>query len=558
MASVWLARFGGRLGFERMVVIKMILPQYSQDPRFQQMFLDEARIASKIEHANIARILDVGEDQGNYFIVMEWVDGDSLSKILRAAEQRNEKVPPGVALRIIADAAAGLHAAHELKDRDGSPLGVVHRDVSPQNILVANNGATSVIDFGVAKARDRISQETSAGQLKGKIRYMAPEQAVGQSIDHRADVWALGAMLFELFTGNPPYDGPNEVATLRKLTTEPPPRMPKSFPEPIRAVIDKALGYRAEDRFESAQQLNLALEGAMVEIGEPTTAAIVAHYTGQLLQDRKAARKRAVDNALDQAKRRDAGAGPATPNKILVPINAPSQGTIPLPTAPANVLTPPAPAVAPAPAPPSNEPFNPTSTISNSQTGQAQNQYAQHGLGETPSATSATLGLANIEYPEIDAVVAATRRRNRYIGAATLGVFGAAAVVGIILIIATQLMGQPGDGAKAAKSSEPPPSPASLAVAPPENTAEPPPEPKPTGADVPRGADSVAAETPAPAPEPTPEPTPSVAATPAPPPTNPVAAHVDPPRPPPPVHKWQPPPQPAPKPTGKKPIDRGF
>ena len=156
MASVWLARFGGRLGFERMVVIKMILPQYSQDPRFQEMFLDEARIASKIEHANVARIMDVGEDQGNYFIVMEWVDGDSLSKILRAAEQRKEKIPAGVALRICADAAAGLHAAHELKDRDGTELGVVHRDVSPQNVLVGNNGATSVIDFGVAKARDRV------------------------------------------------------------------------------------------------------------------------------------------------------------------------------------------------------------------------------------------------------------------------------------------------------------------------------------------------------------------------------------------------------------------
>src|SRR3954463_8220132 len=109
MASVWLARFGGRLGFERMVVIKMILPQYSQDPRFKEMFLDEARIASKIEHSNVARILDVGEEHDNYFIVMEWVDGDSLSKILREVEQRKEKVPAGVAMRVVADAAAGLH-----------------------------------------------------------------------------------------------------------------------------------------------------------------------------------------------------------------------------------------------------------------------------------------------------------------------------------------------------------------------------------------------------------------------------------------------------------------
>src|SRR5262249_36198784 len=152
-------------------------------PRFQEMFLDEARIASKIEHTNVARILDVGEHDGSYFIVMEWVDGDSLSKVMRAAEQKKQAVMPGVALRVLADAAAGVHAAHALKDRDGTHLGVVHRDVSPQNILISNTGATMLIDFGVAKARDRVSAETSAGQLKGKIRYMAPEQALGHAID---------------------------------------------------------------------------------------------------------------------------------------------------------------------------------------------------------------------------------------------------------------------------------------------------------------------------------------------------------------------------------------
>ena len=168
MASVWLARFGGRLGFERMVVIKMILPQYSQDPRFQEMFLDEARIASKIEHTNVARILDVGEHQDNYFIVMEWVDGDSLSKVLRAAEQRKERIPAGIALRICADAAAGLHAAHELKERDGTPLGVVHRDVSPQNILIGVDGTARITDFGIARATARVNS-TRPGKMKGKF-----------------------------------------------------------------------------------------------------------------------------------------------------------------------------------------------------------------------------------------------------------------------------------------------------------------------------------------------------------------------------------------------------
>jgi serine/threonine-protein kinase len=541
MASVWLARFGGRLGFERMVVIKMILPQYSQDPRFQEMFLDEARIASKIEHSNVARILDVGEDQGNYYIVMEWVDGDSLSKILRAAEQRKEKIPTGVVLRICADAAAGLHAAHDLKDRDGTSLGVVHRDVSPQNILVGNNGSTSVIDFGVAKARDRVSQETSAGQLKGKIRYMAPEQALGKTVDHRADVWAIGAMLYEMFTGNPPYDGMNEVATLRKLTTEPPPKMDETFPEAIRAVVDKALGYEPEDRFSSALELNLALEGAMVEIGEPTTTAIVAHYTGQLLADRKTARRRAVDTALDQAKKRDQGQPISAP--MIAP---PSQGTIPLGAPPISFTPNPPQAIGPP------TPMDPIALGTPRATSGNQPRFewtGQQNLGEAPSAASnGTLGSSSMEYhPEADA----SARRRRYIGAAAFGVFGAAAVVGIILIVSSTMLKRD-ETRPGAHSNEPPAQTVALPAATPTPATDPTPP-----VDSAKTADTTST--------PTPDPTDS-AGTPGSNTTS-VAAKVDPPpRPPPivtgPAHK--PPPWPAPQPApagknpGKKPVDRGF
>ena len=409
MASVWLARFGGRLGFERMVVIKMILPQYSQDPRFQEMFLDEARIASKIEHSNVARILDVGEHQDNYFIVMEWVDGDSLSKVLRAAEQRKQRVPPGIAMRIIADAAAGLHSAHELTDRDGKHLGVVHRDVSPQNILVANSGATMIIDFGVAKARDRVSQETSAGQLKGKIRYMAPEQALGRALDHRADVWALGAMLYEMFTGNPPYDGPNEVATLHKLTSgQRPPALPYTLPEVLRAVVERALAYEPHARFATALELNLALEGAMVEINEPTTPAIVAQYTAQLLADRKAARKRAVDAALENARKRDSG----QPASSLTPYVQTMAGQHPAMTSSARNLVP----------------------IAQGETPSAPSRVSgSMGTGEVPS--SATLGSANMEYLSQVPGADDGPRRRRYLAAAALGVSVAAGVIGAILIV---------------------------------------------------------------------------------------------------------------------------
>jgi eukaryotic-like serine/threonine-protein kinase len=420
MASVWLARFGGRLGFERLVVVKMILPQYSQDPRFQEMFLDEARIASRIEHANVARILDVGEHEGNYYIVMEWVDGDSLSKIMRAAEQKKERVPLGVTLRICADAAAGLHAAHQLKDRDGQPLGVVHRDVSPQNLLVANSGSTMLIDFGVAKARDRVSQETRAGQLKGKIRYMAPEQALGRAIDHRADVWALGTILYELFSGSPPYDGPNEVATLHRLTSAvAPDPLPADLPLLIHDLVARALAYEPDQRYATAHDLYLALEGAMAELGEPTSVVVVENYTAELLAERKAARRRAVDAALQHGQAGDAPAGAALP---------------------------------------SGPPFSPTPRASAGRSESARpTTLGPMGFSEAPSAaSSATLGPAAVEYLPGN-VSAASPPRRRHLVTVFLGVSLAAGATGLGLIVSSAILRR---DASATTAAQPPPEPA--------------------------------------------------------------------------------------------------
>ena len=471
MASVWLARFSGRKGFERLVVVKMILPQYSQDPRFQEMFVDEARIASRIEHGNVARIVDVGEQEESTFIVMEWVDGDSLSKVVRAAEQKKQRIPAGIALRVCADAAAGLHAAHVLRERDGTLLGVVHRDVSPQNILISNAGSTVLIDFGVAKARDRVSQETSAGQLKGKIRYMAPEQALGRNIDHRADVWALGAILYELFAGVPPYDGPNEVATLHKLTSGAlPAPLPSYVPAPIRAMIERALAYEAEGRYGSALELNLALEACMVEIGEPTSVAVVAHYTGQLLAERKAARKRAVDTALAAAHARDAAASASS-----LPMSA-ARVPVPYPSTPSTPSTPsalgsiaglgsgsgsgsgvrsgsgsgsggPLASTSRAPNPSAGRPSVPMpfpiSPPSHGELVSSPSNTGVSGISEVPSATSsATLGSAAMEYPPAELIEesAQAARRRRYMTAAILSVSVAAGVVGLVLIISTAIL----------------------------------------------------------------------------------------------------------------------
>jgi serine/threonine-protein kinase len=304
----------GKHGFTKLVAVKTILPQYASDIRFQQMFLDEARIASGIEHTNVAQILDLGEEHDVLYIIMEWVDGDALNKLHRALEKKELTIPHGIVARIVADACGGLHAAHEMRDRDGSLLGVVHRDVSPHNILVSAKGVAKVIDFGIAKARDRLSGDTHTGFLKGKIQYMAPEQALGKQMDRRADVWALGAILYHLYSGRPPYDGPNQLATLHLLTSgKPPLPLPASVPAPLSAVVRRALSADPAQRFETAAEMQRALEGAMVDAGVSTTTSDVAAFTVQHLTDRAEARKKAIDLAFEAAAERH------RMQKLLVP-----------------------------------------------------------------------------------------------------------------------------------------------------------------------------------------------------------------------------------------------
>jgi eukaryotic-like serine/threonine-protein kinase len=187
MGSVWLARMDAGHGFDKLVALKTLLPQFAADVRFRTMFLDEARIASWIVHGNVVQILELGEQGGWLYQAMEWVEGDSLRRLMVAAERRAKPIPPAVGLRIIADACAGVHAAHELRDRTtGELIEVVHRDISPQNILVCSNGTTKIADFGIAKAKGRCAPNTTSGGIKGKIRYMAPEQALGKTLDPRA------------------------------------------------------------------------------------------------------------------------------------------------------------------------------------------------------------------------------------------------------------------------------------------------------------------------------------------------------------------------------------
>jgi serine/threonine protein kinase len=309
MASVWIARQQGKHGFQRLVAIKTILPKYAAEPSFQNMFIDEARIASRIEHTNVTQILDVGEQHGVTYLVMEYVDGDALSKIHRAAKKKGTKIPLGIVLRIMADVCGGLHAAHEQRDDQGQLLNVVHRDVSPQNVLVTTRGVAKLIDFGIAKARDRLSGETNADTLKGKVQYMAPEQAFGRSIDRRADVWAAGAVLYHLITGRPPYDGDTDIQTLFLITNgRPMTPLPPTVPAPVRQVINKALTHKADDRFATAAEMQQALEDAIIASNLVTSTQAIAAFIAEMVGDRAGKRKEAIAFGLKAAEEREKAA----------------------------------------------------------------------------------------------------------------------------------------------------------------------------------------------------------------------------------------------------------
>jgi eukaryotic-like serine/threonine-protein kinase len=306
MASVWIARQTGKHGFRKLVAIKTILPRYAAEPKFQQMFIDEARIASRIEHVNVTQILDVGEQHGITYLVMEYVDGDALSKMSRAAQKKDKPIPLGVLLRILADTCAGLHAAHELKDEAGQSLGVIHRDVSPQNVLVTTKGVAKLIDFGIAKARGRLGEDTKTDQVKGKVAYMAPEQALGRSMDQRADVWSVGAVLYQLLVGKSPYEGESEIQTLLLMSSgRPPPPLPTSVPAPVAAIVRRTLSHSPEARYASAAELQEAIEKAMVEGGLVTTATQVAAFMADLMGDRAEKRKESIALGLKAADERE-------------------------------------------------------------------------------------------------------------------------------------------------------------------------------------------------------------------------------------------------------------
>ncbi|MCE9580197.1 MAG: serine/threonine protein kinase, partial [Deltaproteobacteria bacterium] len=270
MAEVFLAVQRGLEGFVKVVTLKRVLPHLSRSPEFVRMFIDEARLAARLEHANIVRTYEFGEHEGRYYTVMEYLPGEDLVSILKCAKATGQPLPLSVAATIVAHLCNGLHFAHELTDQAGRSLGLVHRDINPSNAIITYAGEVKIIDFGIAKSSAN-SNQTVAGTIKGKLAYMSPEQILARGVDRRSDVFSLGIVLWELVTGRPLFSRSNESATLYAIMNDPIPRAGRvraDVPEELEAIIATALARTPADRFDSAEEMRVALERFLATEGK--------------------------------------------------------------------------------------------------------------------------------------------------------------------------------------------------------------------------------------------------------------------------------------------------
>jgi eukaryotic-like serine/threonine-protein kinase len=265
MATVYLAREREPRGEGRLVALKHMHPQYAGDAEVAAMFVDEARLTTRLRHPNIVPTLDVVADDERLVLVMEYVEGQSLSALLQTLGHARRSMPVPMACAIAVDILLGLHEAHEATDDDGLPLAVIHRDVSPQNVMIGLDGRARVLDFGIAKARRRIGASTAEGVVKGKLRYMPAEQLFGGSIDRRADVYATGAVLWELLCGRPLYPGPPQVvaAKVDEGIVPPPSTRAEKVSRELDAIVLAALARNPEDRFPTAWAMAEAITCAV-------------------------------------------------------------------------------------------------------------------------------------------------------------------------------------------------------------------------------------------------------------------------------------------------------
>lgn len=284
MGVVHVARQVGAAGFSRLVVVKRLHDHLAKEPEFHAMVRDEAALASKILHPNVVPVVDVVEQEGVLALVLDYVPSVSLSALVKAARARGRVLPPAVASRVVSDALAGLHAAHEARDLAGTPLGIVHRDVSPHNVIVGTDGIARLVDFGIAKAAVRLAR-TRTGDLKGKLAYMAPEQIHRKEVDRRTDVFAAGATLYEALTGEPLFDGVGEGAVLLGVLMGRPTELTaRGFAPELDALLGRATEASPDDRFPDARAFREALERALPPASHDEVARVVAEHCGAGLE----------------------------------------------------------------------------------------------------------------------------------------------------------------------------------------------------------------------------------------------------------------------------------
>jgi len=302
MAEVWKARRQGVEGFEKRVAIKKILPQPAENQDFVDMFIDEAKLAAQLNHKNITHIYDLGKVDDDYFIAMEYVEGQNLRHLLDAGRKRDKPLPAGLALYIASRIADALDYAHRSKDFNNTELGLVHRDVSPQNVLISYEGDIKLCDFGIAKAVSKIST-TQMGALKGKLQYMSPEQAWGRPIDPRSDIFSTGTLLFEMLTGERLFTGESELAVLEAVREcETPERVIQdpAIPSRVKGLLLKALAKETDERYETAGELLGGLEELLAEFDPTPGQREMSSYVRELLDLPESATKKSEPTALER------------------------------------------------------------------------------------------------------------------------------------------------------------------------------------------------------------------------------------------------------------------
>jgi serine/threonine protein kinase len=342
MAEVWLARQLGMQGFEKIVVIKRARPELA-DPETTALFLDEARLVATLEHPNIAQVYEIGAVNGAYFFVMEYVDGADVRRLIETSIAKRYPIALADALYIITHVCTALHYAHEKHDLEGSPLNIIHRDVSPSNVLISHDGAVKVCDFGIAKAHNRKTEDTQSGVLKGKFSYMSPEQCQSKPIDRRSDVFSIGILLYELSTQSKLFRGTSDFALLQQIVENPIPlpsaRVP-NYPRELQQIVMKALAKNPAERYPTAQALQVDLEEFSREHKLAMSSIRIAKLMSALFEKRNDAwirAQRAHSDHFIEVGATPAPAGHHTPTPGFLAVGSapstPSSENTPMPTA---------------------------------------------------------------------------------------------------------------------------------------------------------------------------------------------------------------------------------